>query len=212
LIFQFLLLGLCVEYIESHAKLCKPASRSYMWREGYDTPVNYNDNELNCGGFGKQWSNLDGQCGVCGDSWEEKIPRSNEAGGTYGLGIIVEEYKQGGILEAVVQVTANHKGYFEFRICPTNDPKKRATQKCLDQYLLRQINGETKFDLPKHNGNFTVKLELPQYLTCKHCVLQWRYHTGNSFGCFNSNTESCCIGCGPKQEEFYSCSDIAITT
>ena len=37
--------------VESHGRLWEPPSRSSMWRRGYNTTVNINDNELNCGGF-----------------------------------------------------------------------------------------------------------------------------------------------------------------
>ena len=49
-----------------------------MWRYGYTNPVNYNDNELYCGGFSVQWQNNDGKCGVCGDNWAEPTPRRHE--------------------------------------------------------------------------------------------------------------------------------------
>ena len=35
----------------SHGMLSVPPSRSSAWRFGYDTPVNYDDWTLNCGGF-----------------------------------------------------------------------------------------------------------------------------------------------------------------
>jgi hypothetical protein len=34
-----------------HGHLVDPVSRSSMWRRGYNTPVNWNDNEVFCGGF-----------------------------------------------------------------------------------------------------------------------------------------------------------------
>jgi hypothetical protein len=34
-----------------HAHLMEPVNRSSMWRKGYNTIVNWNDNELFCGGF-----------------------------------------------------------------------------------------------------------------------------------------------------------------
>ena len=36
---------------EGHGRLMEPPSRSSMWRLGYDTPVNYADNQLFCGGY-----------------------------------------------------------------------------------------------------------------------------------------------------------------
>ena len=47
-------------------------------RFGYSNPVNYNDNELYCGGFSVQWANNDGKCGVCGDNWADPAPRPHE--------------------------------------------------------------------------------------------------------------------------------------
>ena len=35
-----------------HGHLMDPVSRSSMWRRGFNTPVNWNDNEVFCGGFG----------------------------------------------------------------------------------------------------------------------------------------------------------------
>lgn len=37
--------------VKGHGRLMEPVGRSSAWRKGYDTPVNYNDNELFCGGF-----------------------------------------------------------------------------------------------------------------------------------------------------------------
>jgi hypothetical protein len=34
-----------------HGNLMDPVSRSSMWRKGYDTPENWTDNQLFCGGF-----------------------------------------------------------------------------------------------------------------------------------------------------------------
>ena len=47
-------------------------------RFGYSNPVNYNDNELYCGGFSVQWQDNEGRCGVCGDNWAEPTPRTHE--------------------------------------------------------------------------------------------------------------------------------------
>ena len=34
-----------------HGRLISPPGRSTMWRYGYKTPPNYNDNQMYCGGF-----------------------------------------------------------------------------------------------------------------------------------------------------------------
>lgn len=44
---------------------------------------------------------------------------------------------------------------------------------------------------------------------CNQCVLQWRYIAGNNWGMCDDGIGA--VGCGP-QEEFRSCSDIALTT
>ena len=40
-----------VRMVLGHGRLMEPPSRSSMWRLGYNTPHNYQDNELFCGGF-----------------------------------------------------------------------------------------------------------------------------------------------------------------
>ena len=45
---SFCCLFVCVY---GHGRLLEPPSRSSMWRVGFKTPKNYNDNQLNCGGF-----------------------------------------------------------------------------------------------------------------------------------------------------------------
>ena len=34
-----------------HGRLMDPPARNAMWRLSFNNPVNYNDNELYCGGF-----------------------------------------------------------------------------------------------------------------------------------------------------------------
>lgn len=38
-------------YVNGHGRLMDPPARNSMWRFGYPNPVNYNDNELFCGGY-----------------------------------------------------------------------------------------------------------------------------------------------------------------
>merc|ERR1712141_773125 len=59
-------------------------------------------------------------------------------------------------------------------------------------------------------GIIKTWLQLPSHLTCEQCVLQWRYHTGNTWNC-DKQTGRCCTGCG-YQEEFYSCADVKIVS
>ena len=55
-----------------HGYMSKPASRNAMWRYGFKTPVNHDDNGLNCGGFSFQWDTNKGKCRVCGDPFGGK--------------------------------------------------------------------------------------------------------------------------------------------
>jgi hypothetical protein len=203
-----LVLGLAVYWPSpclSHGRLWDPPGRSTMWRRGYNTPPNYDDNQLFCGGF--QHEVAEGyKCGVCGDPYDG--PFENEAGGKYATGKITNTYKKGQRATFQIDLTAYHLGYFEFKICPTNDPKKRETQECFDQHVVSLADGSgTHFKAPSQNGMVNVDVILPSNLVCDFCVLQWRYHAGNSWGT-DSNDHSC-VGCGP-QEEFYACADIKI--
>ncbi len=45
-------------------------------------------------------------------------------------------------------------------------------------------------------------------VSCKSCVLQFRYHAGNNFG--TSKEGKSCLGCAEEQEEIYNCADIEI--
>ncbi|XP_011429462.3 uncharacterized protein [Magallana gigas] len=189
-----------------HGYLQEPSSRSSMWRFGYNTPHNYNDNQLFCGGFQRQWDRNGGKCGICGDPWDGV--RENEAGGRYATGIISRKYKEGQIIDVQVKITASHFGYFEFRLCPNNNVHKPATQACLNQYVLHQPSGSVRFLEQGRPQTYAIKLKLPKGLTCTQCVLQWKYNAGNSYGMSNDGRN--CKGCG-KQEQFYGCADVAIS-
>ncbi|XP_046551505.1 mucin-5AC-like [Haliotis rubra] len=192
--------------VQGHGRLVEPPSRSSMWRYGFDNPRNYNDNELYCGGFQTQWGVNGGKCGVCGDPWNAK--RENEAGGKYANGIIVRKYKKGETITINIDLTANHLGYFQFRLCPHNSPQTPVKQECLDRHLLRLTDGTARFKVTTaRRGIYTMTVVLPENVTCSQCVLQWKYNTGNSWGC---EGPTCCVGCGP-QEQFYGCADVAIS-
>lgn len=194
-----------------HGRLMDPPSRSSLWRAGFNNPPNYDDNQLFCGGFSVQWNQFGGRCGVCGDPWPG--PRDNEPGGKYARGIISRKYQPGQVIEVYVQLTANHKGYFEFRLCQHEDPLTNITQACLDQHVLVvDSTGQTRYIVPaggyQSTQDLRINLRLPQGLSCRACVLQWKYNAGNSWG-VDPVTKRGCVGCGP-QEQFYGCADVAI--
>jgi len=119
-------------------------------------------------------------------------PRPHEAGGKYGNGIVVRRYKMDSAFTIRVELTANHKGYFEFRLCPHNSPHRVVSQSCLDKYLLTQartrdgrsygdepaMEDDTKYYPANGTKVFEMKYMLPKGMTCTQCVVQWRYFAG----------------------------------
>lgn len=83
-----------------------------------------------------QWKQNEGKCGVCGDSWNEPTPRLHESGGFYDTGLIGGRYAQGQIIDVNIELTANHQGYFELRLCPlSTDSENTEDQDCFDRYF-----------------------------------------------------------------------------
>lgn len=122
------------EKVSGHGMMLDPPNRSSLWRYDPTAPINYNDNEVFCGGFGVtqkhslqkkiiyrivnyqiQWGVHQGKCGVCGDSYGDPIPRDNENTGKYGQGKVVAQYPTGSVVTVTVRLTANHKGWFNYR-------------------------------------------------------------------------------------------------
>jgi hypothetical protein len=64
-------------------------------------------------------------------------PRPHEAGGKYGRGVLTRRYRRDQPISIKIELTANHNGHFEFRLCPNNEPRQEASQTCLDRYILR---------------------------------------------------------------------------
>ena len=54
LTFTFINFTNLISYCSAHGRMENPPSRNAAWRHGFNTPVNYNDVELNCGGIGIQ--------------------------------------------------------------------------------------------------------------------------------------------------------------
>ena len=137
-----------------------------------------------CGFFllQNQWITYGGLCGVCGDPYQQQ-PRENEAGGKYASGLITRLYRAGDVIDVTVDLTANHGGYFEFRLCAIKGQNRFETQDCFDRnpLLIRDIPGEDfqyRIKDRSMQGHVNLLVKLPPKLTCRHCVLQWRYWTG----------------------------------
>lgn len=194
-----------------HGRLMDPAARNAMWRFGYPNPVNYNDNELYCGGFVVHYQKNKGQCGVCGDDYREKVPRSHEAGGLFGNGIISKRYVSGQVIDIEAELTTNHKGWMEINLCPNDDPDVIIEESCLEKYPLELSDGSgVRFVIPedtKKTEIFNWKVKLPEGVSCTNCVIRWKYFAGNTWGACSNGSES--VGCG-NQETFINCADVAI--
>jgi hypothetical protein len=74
----------------------------------------------------------------------------------------------GQVIDVKVQLTANHLGYFVFRVCPVTDENREVTQQCLNKHELK-VHGTNspKYRLLKaKTGIFTVRVKLPNGLSC----------------------------------------------
>ncbi|CAF0894028.1 unnamed protein product [Adineta steineri] len=204
-IFNWFITIISLHHIHGHGRMEDPPARNAAWRYGFNVPANYDDVGLNCGGLSIQKAN-DGKCGVCGDSYVG--PRDHEAGGRYATNIIVRNYEPNSLIDVKILLTANHVGFMEFRLCSLVNSNSELTQECLDQNLLFIEGFGTQYPVNEGIDSILLRLHIPSGLQCPHCVLQWRYHAGNSWGT-DGVTGKSCLGCG-HQEEFYNCADISI--
>ncbi|KAL5010516.1 hypothetical protein ScPMuIL_012821 [Solemya velum] len=198
-----------------HGRLVEPPARGTMFRYGFSTPANYGDNQLFCGGFQNQWKKNNGACGVCGDPVQG--PYDNEAGGKYATDTIARCYPSGTTsIEIKSEVTANHLGFFEYRLCEHNNTKTRFCRIVWMRTFSRKpsqdkLSGDiTQVTALLTSPSITVDNAVTQITTSptftSNTVDSAVGHAANSWGCVGGD---CCKGCGP-QEEFYGCADIAI--
>ena len=99
-------------------------------------------------------------------------------------GIITKTYKQGSYIPVIVDITANHQGYFIFKICPNNDIFMDPAQDCFDAHPLWVGGGDSKYNHTRfpindyETGLRMVYVRLPMEITCNQCILQWTYVAG----------------------------------
>ena len=192
--------------VRAHGYLARPQARNVQHNSDYCPQC------LNAGGPWLVYANgHPGKYGVCGDPWN--APRNHEEGGKYATPPkIAATYAAGGQLDAKVVLTANHGGRWSLRLC--TDPSKSKSQSCFDKVLLKRADGKGAYTpVPGETSVFNVKYSLPSGVTCKRCVLQWHYETGNSCnppGMPNPRPglESCAVS--TNGEEFWNCADIEI--
>uniref|UniRef100_T1JL38 Chitin-binding type-4 domain-containing protein n=1 Tax=Strigamia maritima TaxID=126957 RepID=T1JL38_STRMM len=203
----FLLFFLIFPLVSGHGKILMPPGRGTLWRFGHPTPVNWDDDGNFCGGYSTLWLLNDGKCGVCGDAYNG--PRDHEVGGKYYSGVIGATYQQGQTIDILLQITANHRGFFQFSLCPNADNKTEVTQECLDSHILDIEGHGKKYNIssPDQTLEVELKLTLPEDVKCDHCVLQWHWRTSNFWGMCDNDTGA--LGCGP-QEVYRNCADISI--
>ena len=147
-----------------------------------------------------QWNQNGGKCGLCGDNYLG--PRDNEAGGKYANGIITGKYSMNSIIPVRIHITANHKGWVEFRLCEHNNPLTNITEECLNRNLLADKEGVSRFKIPQEVAkHYLYNLAIPDGLRCRACVLQWKYNTGNSWGKDPGQTTGCV---GKSRQSYFS--------
>ena len=183
--------------VNGHGMMVDPPGRATRWRFGFRGPPEYTDNQLSCGGRNVQWGKHKGKCGVCGDEYGIPNPKFAYPGAFATNPPIVKVYSEGQKIDVKIRITANHKGYFTFRVAPLVNPPIK--QEDLDKTMLELDNGDAEWKLLSSHGNgeFKISLQLPMGLTCRHCVLQWWWTTGNNY-------------INDKPETFVSCADIEI--
>ena len=51
MVMTVVMMTMTLRSVRGHGRLVEPPSRSSMWRYGFNTPHNYDDNAINCGGL-----------------------------------------------------------------------------------------------------------------------------------------------------------------
>merc|ERR1712042_224148 len=82
----------------------------------------------------------------------------------------------------------------------------KITQACLQKMQLADGTYRWQVPRPWPMRENRISVKLPPGLRCSQCVIQWKWHCGNNWGCDKSG---CGMGHG-QQEEFYGCADVAI--
>jgi hypothetical protein len=211
---------LLTSHVASHVIWLSPPARQNIGQQRPECrlPVNYDESGTYCGGFGIQHNAVNkGRCSICGDEYSAPV-KPHQAGGEFATGTLAASYRPGQEVAVTVNLAANHQGFFTFAVCPHNNPATAPGPDCFRQYPL-QVNGGKYFPASPGSGVKTMKIRLPEGLTCSQCILQMTYTTGNNWGAGGQSaevqTESCLkdltgrLGCGP-QETFRGCADICI--
>ncbi|WAQ98045.1 hypothetical protein MAR_022418 [Mya arenaria] len=168
---------LIVTGVDMQGRMLFPPGRASLWRLGFGTPVNENDNSLSCGGLKHRWEVNNGRCGVCGDPWDS-IPRDHEQGGKFYSDVTSAIFEAGKPATFSLDISNANGGYFEFRVCVKDNTTAEVSQKCLDEGQLEFLNHGLRFTEVVEGLN-EVQVLLSEKLICESCLLQWKYTTVN---------------------------------
>ncbi len=84
-------------------------------------------------------------------------------------------YNKAAMIEAKVQVSHNHGGFVQFRICNADGLNNDPEMQCFERNVLKFENGKSEMELAKgrRRGVYHIfNVQLPLDLTCDHCVFQ----------------------------------------
>ncbi|XP_072145605.1 uncharacterized protein [Dermacentor andersoni] len=164
---------------QGHGRLIEPPARNAMWRISYNTPPNFEDTELFCGGIKAQWQDNGGRCGVCGDNYAQPRPRRHETGNMYARNVTVRRYAPGQLVDLVVDVETNHLGHFEFALCPRASWEEAESEECFDMHPLTVVTATgpaRRVKHPSRRGNYTpsISRKVIMYTCISVCILSRR--------------------------------------
>ena len=214
--------------VNGHAIFWEPPSRASLGQHNANfckVPVNHDHMSVYCGGISAQHDRNNGKCGICGDPYDAPPDqRPHQAPhGRYATGIIGRSYfEPGQVIDVVIDVTANHGGFFAFALAVNNNPNRDPADQ--SQFIkLKFADGGDFYPISakvQRGDRMNVRVKLPDGLTCWQCILQWTYVAGNGWGhgpqmadyhtpeCVDPNSPGQ-MGCG-NQETFRGCADICI--
>jgi hypothetical protein len=175
-----------------HGFLCDPPSRNAAWMCGFpaDEPKDYDQMALNAGGVSVMYPNYPNPVpqlyGVCGDPYNGE--QKHGSCGVHYRGVRRTLFK-GEVHDFIVNITAYHKGHFEFQLCPTFPE----TESCFYTFHNHSIEGtSTEGGHPSYV--IPIKMDVPE--RCDACVIRWKYIANNSPGL--------------PPETFLNCADVQI--
>ena len=110
---------------------------------------------------------------------------------------------QGSYIPIIIDITANHQGYMEFKLCANNDIWMDPDQRCFEALPPLRVGNPDSTDpaslknwgraMPIHDhvtGLRLMYIQLPvEVESCEQCILQWTYHCGNNWGKCPDGTE-----------------------